>query len=148
MTPSIVLIAACFLYEVIARDLFNKPTTWAYETACMAVILSFIAGGYVQLYREHISVDIFYKRWPIRGRAIVDLVSSLLLFFFVGVFIWQSWDVAWASFIIKERAGTAWGPPIYPAKFLFPAAGVLLFLQGVATFARSLVIAITGKEMK
>ncbi len=53
---------------------------------------------------------------------------------------------AWRSVLIKETAGSAWDPPVYPIKVALAVGVFLLLLQGTAKLIRDLHLAIKGRE--
>jgi TRAP-type mannitol/chloroaromatic compound transport system permease small subunit len=138
-----ILVIAC---EIIARYLFNLPTIWASETVTyLCGIYGVVGGAYTLRFRGHVNVDIIYARLSTRQKATVDLITSLLFFFFFGVLLWTGIILAWDSVEIMETSGTAWSPPIYPVKIIVPLGAILMLLQGVSDFIRNLKMAVTGE---
>lgn len=127
------------VWEVVARYAFNAPTEWAYDMTFMLYGTFFMIGSAWTLQRGgHIRTDIYYSRWTARTRARVDLACYLTLFFpAIAVFTWLAWGYFWRSFELNERIVTSpWLPIVWPFKFMMPAAGALLLLQGVAESIR------------
>src|SRR5918997_6034844 len=63
------------VYEVVARYLFNAPTTWAYDMTYMLYGAFFMLGAaYTLLKQGHIRTDSFYGQWSPRRQGIVDAV--------------------------------------------------------------------------
>jgi len=106
-----------------------------------------LGGAYVLLHYAHIRVDVLYTRFPLKMKAIADLVTSLLFFFFCIVLVWKGAELAWEFTMIQEVKNSLLAPPLYPLRWLFVMACFLLLLQGAAKFIRDLGIAITGKEI-
>jgi len=143
-----VFLAALILYEVVRRSMFNTPTTWCYELSIFVYgTLTVMGGSYTLLHKAHVNVDIVYGRLSQRQRAIIDLLTSTLLFFFCVVLLWYGGRFAWESLLLLETTNTVWDPPIYPLKLTIPIAAFLLLLQGLAKFFRDLIIVITDKEL-
>jgi TRAP-type mannitol/chloroaromatic compound transport system permease small subunit len=105
-----------------------------------------LGGGYTMLHRTHVNVDILYNRLTARGKAVLDLISSVLFFSFALVLIWMGMNFAWNSVQALETSATTWAPPIYPIKLSIPIGSVLLLLQGVAKFILDLSAAFKGGE--
>lgn len=145
LTALLVLVIS---YEVIMRYLFRAPTMWAYETAIMLGATTYaLAWSYVHRHRSHVRVDVFYMRLPPRGRATIDVIGNLLLFFpLIFVLINTSIGWAWRAWLINEKSvETYWYPPVAPVRTLV-ALGLCLFaLQGVAQFTRDLYLLIRNK---
>ena len=139
----IIPIIGIVMLEVMLRYVFNAPTIWAHETSTMIFGAHFALGGaYTLLHRGHVNVDILYGRFPPRGQAIIDLITSTLFFLFCGLMLWKGAEFAWASILGRETSYTVWGPPLYPLKAVIPIAAFLLLLQGLAKFIRDFLTAI------
>lgn len=127
---------AALLADVFMRYLVGSATIWTSELAQLIFgLYSVIAGGYLLAQRGHVSVDIIYGRFSPRKKAAVDLATSFLFLFFMGVLIWQSGDMAWESIERWERSHSLWNPYIWPVKLAIPVAGLLLLLQGLVRMA-------------
>lgn len=136
------------VYEVISRYVFHSPTLWAHDIALMTYGSLFMLGaGYTLLHKGHIRTDFFYDRWPVRRQALIDL-TMYLFFFFPGLFFFllAGWDLAYHSWIIRERSEiSAWRPPMYPFKTVIPVTAALLLIQGASEFLKSLYAFRTGR---
>jgi TRAP-type mannitol/chloroaromatic compound transport system permease small subunit len=145
----ILILVVVVLYEICARYLFNRPTIWAQEISQMiygAYVI--LLGGYVLRRGGHVNVEILYGKFSPRTRAIIDLFTWLLFFFFCGLLLIKGWEMAWDSFKVRETEPTTFAPPVYPIKMMIPLGALLILLQGLARFLRSLALAISGKEME
>ncbi len=143
----IVVLVGVIFYEIIVRYLFNSPTIWVHEIAQMiygAYVI--LLGAYLQQRDGHVNVEILYDRFTPRTRAIIDLFTWLLFFYFCGVLLWKGGEMAWDSFLYRETDPTTFAPPVYPIKMMIPLGAFLILLQGLAKFIRDLTLAITGKE--
>ena len=143
----ILFLVGVILYEILVRYLFNSPTIWAHETSQMiygAYVI--LLGGYVLQRGGHVNVDILYHRFKPRTRAIIDLFTWLLFFYFCGLLLWKGGEMAWDSLKVLETEPTSFAPPVYPIKMMIPLGALLILLQGLAKFIRDLTLAITGKE--
>lgn len=142
-------LGAVILFEIIARYLFNRPTIWVHETAQMiygAYVI--LLGAYVLKDGGHVNVEILYGRFSPRTKAVIDLFTWLLFFFFCGLLLVKGWEMAWDSFVVRETEPTSFAPPVYPIKMMIPLGALLILLQGLAKFLRDLTLAISGKEAK
>lgn len=136
-------------YEVVARYFFNRPTIWAQDTAVfMFGYCGLLSGAWVLQRGEHINLDLVYNLLSPRGKAILEVISGLLLLFFVGLVLVYGFKEAQSSFAIHERRPTEWAPPAGHFKLMMPIAGGLLFLQGLGNWLRSLYRALTDKELQ
>lgn len=143
----ILFLVVVILFEILARYLFNRPTIWAHETAQMiygAYVI--LLGAYVLQRGGHVNVEILYGRFRPRTRAIIDLFTWLLFFYFCGLLLWKGGEMAWGSLLVRETEPTSFAPPVYPIKMMIPLGALLILLQGLGKFIRNLTLAITGKE--
>lgn len=138
-------------YEVIARYAFNAPTIWAFELTYMLYGSHFMLGAAYTLHRGgHIRTDIFYGKWSLRTRGLID-ATLYLLFFFPGMlfFLISGGNEALLAWTIGERSDASpLRPPMYPFKAVIPVAAFLLLIQGVSEFLKSAYAARTGRVLK
>lgn len=136
------------VYEVVSRYVFGSPTRWSYDLTYMLYGALFImASAYALRLDRHVRIDVFYRKFSPRWKGITDATLYLVLFFpVVIVLLVKGVDYAAHSWAIREVSSAgAWRPPLYPLKTLFPIAMLLLLLQGLAQFVRSLQVAKGGQ---
>jgi TRAP-type mannitol/chloroaromatic compound transport system permease small subunit len=134
-------------YEVISRYAFSSPTIWAYDLSYMLYGSHFMLGaGYTLLHKGHIRTDVFYEKWSPRTQGAVDAILYLFFFFPGMVFFFLSGaESAYQSWRVGEVSdATFWKPLVYPLKMCVPVAAVLLFVQGISEFLKSIHAAIKG----
>ena len=132
---------AAVAWEVVARYVFDAPTTWAYETIYALYAALFMLGAaYALRVGAHVRTDFLWEKWPARTRAAIESVAYLACFFpGMLLFLVSGLEATWASYAMDERsADTSWFPPLWPLKALVPAAAVLLLLQGLSELLKSL----------
>ncbi|HKL01518.1 MAG TPA: TRAP transporter small permease subunit [Desulfotignum sp.] len=146
----IVFMTAILLYEVAMRFVFNAPTYWAHElTLHLFGFLAVLSGAYVLRHDQHVRIDIIYNFFPPRGKAILDAITYVIFFLYVGVLVWHGTAIAlWSIKLQQTVSPSPWGSPLWPTKAVIPVAALFLFLQGIAQFIRSLTLAVTGKELQ
>ena len=133
-------------FETMMRYAFNAPTKWAHEVTGLVIAAYYLLGGaYALRHAAHVNVDILHSRFPLRIRAVVDLITALLFFLFLGVVFWKGGAFAWQSLMVLETTGSPLFAPLYPVKLVLPIAASLMLLHGIATFIRNAVTAITGR---
>ncbi len=135
-------------YEVFVRKVFNMPTAWAFDVSYMMYGALFMMGGAYTLSRNgHVRGDFVYRLWQPRTQARVELVLYFI-FFFPGVIalIFAGWKYAVRSYGYQEvSVMSPAGVPIFQFKMIIVAAGVLLFLQGIAQVLRCVLCIRTGE---
>ena len=145
LIPAMVLI---LLFEVFARYAANHPTLWSYDMAIFMYGYCGILGGTHALkHKKHIIVDVVFNLFKPRAKAIMNVFTGLLFFFFIIVFVKSTWDMAVVAWAGNHRTSTAWGSPVAHYRFLLPVGAVLLGLQGLANWFRDLFLAITGTPL-
>jgi TRAP-type mannitol/chloroaromatic compound transport system permease small subunit len=145
----VVLIMLATLYEVIRRYVFGSPTQWVFEFNYLVHGMYFmLMGAYVLAVRGHVNVDIFYAKLSLRGRAILDCLTSPIFFFFVIMMLYHGYGFAMKSISFRETLSSAWAPPIYPFKAVIPFTALLVLLQGLSKLIQDVHIVFTGREME
>lgn len=147
----IVLMAVGTGYEVFVRYVLNAPTAWALDLSFIMYGTLFMMGGAYTLSRGgHVRGDFLYRLWQPRTQAKVDLVLYLV-FFFPGVMalILSGWKYASRSWSYAEVSiNSPAGIPIYQFKTVMVAAGLLLFIQGIAQILRCIHAIRTNEWIK
>jgi TRAP-type mannitol/chloroaromatic compound transport system permease small subunit len=147
---SVPLVAAV-AYEVVARYVFHAPTIWAYDVTYMLYGTLFMLGAAYALHKgAHIRTDLFWDQFSIRKKGWID-VLSYMLFFFPGflVLLVVSLEEGLYAWRINELSDqTPWRPILWPFKLVVPLACLLLIIQGVSEFLKSLYMARTGVELE
>ena len=138
----IILMTLGMSYEVASRYLFNAPTTWSLDVSFIMYGTMFMMGGAYTLSRGgHVRGDFLYRLWKPRTQGMVDLVLYLF-FFFPGVIalILSGWKYASRSWGYGEvSVNSPAGVPIFQFKTIIVAAGILLFIQGIAQVMRCIM---------
>lgn len=126
-------------YEVVARYVFNDPTSWAFDLSyLMYAGLFFMAGAYTLSRGGHVRADMYYRRWPERTQAVVEL-TLYVLFFYPGMLalMFSGWRYGVEALRIGEvSVNSPVGIPIWPLKMMIPIGAALMALQGVAEMLR------------
>ncbi len=134
-------------YEVVARYVFLKPTSWAYDLTWMLYgALVFLGGGYTLLEGSHVRVDVVYSRFPDRIKALVEVICHIILFFPITfILVRYSYMLAQKAWVLGERSPFAlWKPLTGPIKTVMFIGLVLLLLQGIVEFSKHLRILVKG----
>ncbi len=139
----LLVIFALLIAEVFFRYVSGAPKVWTSELSQMLFgVYTVLSGGYIMAHAGHVNVDILYSRMPTRARAIVDILTSLLFFLFVGALLYFGSSLAYESMSFWERSQSAWDPPLWPIKLAIPVAAALLLLQGLVKLAQDILIAL------
>jgi len=142
----ILLVTFGVSYEVVARKLFNAPTTWAFDLSyIMYGALFMMAGAYTLSRDGHVRGDVLYRLLPQRTQATIEIILYFLFFFpAVSTLIYAGTDYAMESWTYNMGGGevSTMSPanvPISPFKTIMPLAAFFLFLQGIAEVFRCII---------
>jgi TRAP-type mannitol/chloroaromatic compound transport system permease small subunit len=135
-------------YEVFVRYLLRQPTSWAFDlTYIMYGTLFMMAGAYTLSRDGHVRGDVVYRLWKPKTQAIVEFILYIL-FFFPGVLalVIAGWQYAERSLRYMEvSVMSPANVPIFQFKLITVAAGVLLFIQGIAQLCRCIICMRVGE---
>ena len=130
---------------VVLRYVFDVGFIWLQESVTWMHAVVFMLGAAYALQRdEHVRVDVFYREFDARRRAIVDILGVLLFLLPLCIYIgWSAWDFVAASWRIREASRESGGLP-YPLvpllKSVLIVMPAMLALQGTALFLRSVSV--------
>ncbi|KAF0158073.1 MAG: tripartite AtP-independent periplasmic transporter subunit DctQ [Syntrophaceae bacterium] len=144
------LMILALIYEVVARYVFNAPTTWSgdatYFLCSLALVLTL---AYTWQVNGHVSVDMILVKFPVKVQAFLNVFFMLTMFFLCWLLIiWAMVPTVIESWRILERSTIGYFPPIYPYKTWILIGTIMLVLQGFNVFISELYRLINGKELK
>ncbi len=125
---------------VITRYFLTVGSIALQESVTYLHCMIFMLGlGYTLQHDGHVRVDIFYRGFSPRFKAIVNLIGGLLFLIpFCLLIFFTSWDYVLASWVIRETSAENNGLPfIYLLKTLMLLMPATLVLQGIAEIIRS-----------
>jgi TRAP-type mannitol/chloroaromatic compound transport system permease small subunit len=134
---------------VMLRYLFQLGWIAMQESILYLHAALFLLGAAYTLRKDgHVRVDIFYRGFTARRKALVDLLGALFLLLPVCSFLlWASWGYVTKAWSILEGSPEAGGLPyVYLLKTLIPVAIVLLIVQGISQALSSLVILTSERD--
>ena len=89
--------------------------------------------AYALKYNDHVRVDIFYKGWNRRRKALANFLGSILFLIpFSSLVIYFSWGTVLNSWNRLEMSPDPGGLPRYPIKSAIIISFILLILQGIS----------------
>lgn len=121
-------------WEVMMRYGFNAPTSWAFELTVFIYGVHYsLCLAYAHKHNTHVAIDVFECRLSERPRAILRIITNLVLFLpAIGMLAFYTSQLAFFSWRQWEHASSSWAPALYPYKTLMAIGFVLLLLQGIA----------------
>ena len=105
--------------------------------------------AYTLKHDGHVRVDIFYRGYSAKTKALVNFVGGVLFLLpLCGLLFFVSWDYVLASWAIRETSAENNGLPfIYLLKTLMLMMPVLLFLQGLAETIKNGLMLYSGESV-
>lgn len=129
------------MYEVVMRYVFNSPTIWVNESVQILFGFYFLlGGGYTLLHDGHVRVDVLLHGLKSRGRRFANVLSLVIVMFYLSVLLYISADTAFDASTHLERAESAWAPFIFPVLCAAPVAAALMLLQALVMMVREFTV--------
>jgi TRAP-type mannitol/chloroaromatic compound transport system permease small subunit len=127
------LMIGVLLLDAVTRNVVRVPQHWPIEFAQFTLAAYYFGGGAYSL-REgaHVRMDILYERFGVRGKAMLDMVTSACMIFYLVILLWGALSSLEYSIEIDQRLFSMWNPSVIPIKVFMAAAIVLMILQAVS----------------
>lgn len=138
-----VLMVGLVVVVVVMRYFLELGSIALQESVTYIHAMVFMLGLAFTLKRGgHVRVDIFYRQFGARRKALVNLVGGLLFLMPVTVLIFvSSWDYVLSSWAFGETSSESNGLPfVYLLKTLMLIMPVTLLLQGIAEILKSVLV--------
>ncbi|WKN41875.1 TRAP transporter small permease subunit [Tunicatimonas pelagia] len=139
LTTVLVLV---IVYDVAARYLFNTSSAGIVELEWHLFSFIFLLGAaYALKHDRHVRVDVFYQNFSPKKQAWVNLIGTLLFLIpFCVVAMVAAWKFTINAWTIQEGSPDPGGLPArYVVKAAIPLGFLLLLLQAISLFIRSLL---------
>ena len=92
----ILLLVFAIMYEVVSRYFFNAPTRWSNEISQYLLTgVVMLGAGFCLVHDGHVRVDIFHRNFSPRTRAVVDIITFLMIAVFVIAMVWKGGDLCY-----------------------------------------------------
>ena len=163
----IFVLMGILLWSSISKTFF-LPSLWTLEMAQFVMVAYYILGGpYSIQMGSNVRMDLLYGDWSTRRKAWFDLVTVLLLIFYLCVLLfgaisstayslgyWGSEPVSYLAGVLfgtedvgrLERSPTAWRPYLWPIKTVMIVGMFLMILQCIAEFFKD-VLRLKGEDI-
>lgn len=142
-------VLVCFTV-VVQRYFFHTSMLWMQDLYVWLAGAMFTGvAGFALLRNDHVRVDIFYRPWPVRRKAMADLFGVV---FFLLPFMYVVWTYGWVnvarSWGLREGSGNIGGMPgLFILKSFILVFAALITLQGLAMAARAILVLMGREEM-
>jgi TRAP-type mannitol/chloroaromatic compound transport system permease small subunit len=141
------IVLVCFAV-VVQRYFFHTTQLWMQDLYVWLSGAMFTGvAAYALMRDQHVRVDIFYRPWPIRRKAIADLIGTLVFLIpYVIVITLYAWPFVARSWRLYEGSANVGGMPgLFILKSFIIVFTVTIGLQGLAIIARSILV-LSGRE--
>ena len=146
----IIVLMGVVLWGVVMRYVFKSPVPLSLTIGQRILFLYIVlGGGYALRIKAHVNMDIFYQRFSLRKKALVDLLTSVFFFLFCGGMLCGA--LIWSHPLVQHMKFPS--DPLtvilyYPASLWLIIGAFLMLLQGLAKFIRDLATIISkGKTV-
>lgn len=137
-----VVLVVIMCVDVFNRKVLNFSENWILELEWYLFGVLFLLGfAYTWNADKHVRVDLFYDKFSVRKKAIINLLGTLIFVVpWCIIVIKTSWDYGMNSWSFREGSPNHNGLPArYFIKFMITVGFVLLLLQAVSTIIKSIV---------
>ena len=118
------------ILSFVTRNIVNYPLMWIIEMAQFTITAYYIlGGGYSMITDDHVRMDLFYGKLSKKGKAKMDIFTSIFLITFLVVLLYGSISSLLYTLEYKQKLFTAWAPYVGPIKSLMLAGILLMLLQ-------------------
>ena len=146
---ALAIVLVCFTV-VVQRYIFHTTQLWMQDLYVWLSGAMFTGvAGFALMRDEHVRVDILYRPWPIRKKAIADLIGTLIFLIpYVVVVLLYAWPFVTRSWRLYEGSANVGGMPgLFILKSFIIVFAVLVGLQGLAIIARAILVLNDREEL-
>ena len=122
LIPMMLLTAA----EVVGRGVWSRPIPGTLELSSYMLSVFVLLGlAYTHQVKGHVRVTMFTDRLPEKVSMCLDLITTLLSIFIIGILCWQGYVVAMEEVSVSDMLRV----PQYPFRMLVSVAALFLCLE-------------------
>jgi len=124
-------------YEVFMRYVLTMPTVWVDEVSrIFQVWATYLAIACVLKYRQHILIDLAFRRTDTKRRLFVETFALLVIVFFAAVAAFYGWQIWLKSTLAGHTTDSYLAvPKLFTESSIWIGFG-LLILQAAAELAK------------
>jgi TRAP-type mannitol/chloroaromatic compound transport system permease small subunit len=129
----IFVMGATLMFDAFTRNVINMPVHWAVELTQFTLAAYYFMGGPFTLKNnEHVRMDLIYSSLSERGKARIDLMTSVCLLFYLVVTLIGGISSLQYAIETNERRFSIWNPSVIPIKALLVVCLVLMLMQAIS----------------
>lgn len=144
---ALAVVLVCFVV-VVQRYVFHITFLWMQDLYVWLAGAMFTAiAGFAMLRDDHVRVDVFYRTWSTRGKAIADLIGvCIFLLPFITVITLYALPYVSRSWRLYEGSANIGGMPgLFVLKSFILVFCAVVGLQGLAWAFRAILV-LAGRE--
>jgi TRAP-type mannitol/chloroaromatic compound transport system permease small subunit len=143
----VAMVAVQFAVVVIRYGFDTGSIAMQQSVSFMHAALFLLAAAFTLKHDAHVRVDIFYRDWSAKGKALANLIGTLFLLFpstiFIAVYSWEYVSFSWGFYEGSNEAGGLDG--VFLVKSCIPVMAILVSIQGLAMVSQALITLLTGE---
>jgi TRAP-type mannitol/chloroaromatic compound transport system permease small subunit len=115
------------------------PLMWIIEMAQFTITAYYLlGGGYSMITDDHVRMDLFYGKLSKKGKAKMDVFTSIFLIIFLIVLFYGSISSLIYTLETNQKLFTAWAPYVWPIKSLMLTGILLMLLQAFSMLIKDI----------
>ena len=145
----VVLLALLIFYNVLSRYLFSSSLIALQELEWHNISIIFMLGfGYTMFYDAHVRVDVFYEKFSLKVKSLINIFGVLLFVIpFSIVIIYTSIEPVIYAYEIAEGSADPGGLPYrFLIKSLVLVAFFFLILSSIGFMIENIFNLVKNKE--
>ncbi|THV24802.1 TRAP transporter small permease subunit [Peteryoungia ipomoeae] len=138
----IFVLMGILLYSSMSKTMF-LPAHWTLEMAQFVMAGYYLLGGAYSLQLDsHVRMDLLYGRWSPKTKAVVDVVTILMLFVYLFFLLYGGVSSTAYALQYSETSYSSWSPYMAPVKIVMVIGIALMFLQATSILIKDIAVAI------
>lgn len=128
--------------DAFTRNVVNIPLHWCIEMAQFILAAYYTLGGAHSLQLgDHVRMDLVYEHLSERGKAKMDVVTSVFLLFYLGCLLFGALSSTMYSLQYNQKLMSVWAPPVAPIKIVMVFGISLMILQMLSILFKDIATA-------
>ena len=112
--------------EVVGRAIWSRPIPGSMELSSYLLAIFMLLGiAYTHQVGGQVRVTMLVSRIPEKAAIVLQILTTLLSLFIIGVMAWQGWVVGMEERTVSDMLRV----PQFPFRLLVSVAGFFLFLE-------------------
>ena len=133
---------AVLLIDAFTRNVINIPLHWCIEMAQFILAAYYTLGGAHSLQLgDHVRMDLIYDNLSEKGKARMDVATSVFILFYLGVLLNGAISSTMYSLQYNQKLMSVWAPPVDPIKLVMVFGIILMILQMLAILFKDIATA-------